>query len=90
MMKISDERPAGVVIETLDGRAYVGVTLYGAIDSMRRDAWGCHSQTMRSYQRAVARRVLQWNKYLIRTEQGIKVFAEDLQASGIITIRNVQ
>jgi hypothetical protein len=45
---------------------------------------------MKGYQHAVAKRVMAWNKCMIRTESGIYAFAQDLQAAGIITIREVQ
>jgi len=84
------ERPCGAVIETLDGRAYVGETVAAALDMMRQSAWGCPGKaSIKTYRDAVARRVLQWNKCFVRTDSN-ESFLADLESAGIITIRSVQ
>lgn len=81
---------ASIVIETLDGRIYMGTSELDAIDAMRAAAWGCPGQRSRiGYMRSVAWRVGQWNKRHVRTDSPSE-FLEDLQAAGVVIVRRVQ
>jgi hypothetical protein len=83
------EKSAVVMIETLDGRAYVGASLKDAVQQMRASAWACPETTLRAYMAGVSRRVMQWNKQPIRSGDVVE-FVNDLEAAGIIVVRNAQ
>jgi hypothetical protein len=85
----SAERPARMVIETIDGRAYVANSAAIAVDRMRADAWACTERTASAYMHGVARRVVAWNKYPVRADEGADTFINDLHAAGLLTIREI-
>jgi len=82
------ERPARVAIECIDGRTYVGATLREAVQRMRSDAWGCPSRTFDGYVKQCARRAFMWAKRPVRVDT-VENFTQDLEASGLITIRTL-
>ena len=82
------ERPPAVVIETIDGRAYIGQTTRDAIEKMRIAAWGCPSKTFRGYMLQVSRRTQMWNKHFVRTDT-IENWINDLELAGIVTVRRM-
>jgi hypothetical protein len=90
MKTAADERPSGrFVIEMFHGRAYVVASLEEAFRLLRADAWACSDQTRKGYMHGVARRCLDWNKAIVRTDS-VAHFLEDLERSGHITIRPLQ
>lgn len=82
--------PEGVVvIECVDGRAYIGATQAEALDAMRAAAWGCPDRASRpAYMKAVARRLQAFGKIPIRTDS-VAAFINDLQTAGVIVVRSV-
>ena len=87
-MKSNHEKNLGpaVVIEAIDGRAYIGASHRDALQSMRMSGWGCPEGSLKKYMAAVARRVLLWNKSPVRTTS-VDEFLSDLEAAGIVTVR---
>lgn len=85
MMKFSKLGPA-IVIEAIDGRAYVGASPRDALQQMRMSGWGCPEASLKRYMGAVAKRVFRWNKAHVRADS-VDEFLADLEAAGIVTVR---
>lgn len=87
-MKSNPDKNLGpaVVIEAIDGRAYIGSSHRDALQSMRLSGWGCPESSLKRYMMAVAQRVMRWNKSAVRTSS-VDEFLSDLEAAGIVTVR---
>jgi len=79
--------PVGrVVIETIDGRAFVGDSLTDCVQKIRASAWACHEATLKKYMIGVAKRAFDWTKSgQVRTDS-IEDFVEDMEAAGLYRV----
>jgi hypothetical protein len=80
-------RVPATIIESIDGRAYVGESPRAALQAMRMAGWGCPEPSLRRYMQAVAARVMQWNKSPVRVTS-VDEFLSDLEAAGIVVVRS--
>jgi hypothetical protein len=86
---IMEKKSAVVMIETLDGRSFVGATLKECIQRMRASAWACAEDSLRAYMVGVAERVMLWNKQPIRVDN-VETFVHDMEQAGVLIVRTAQ
>jgi hypothetical protein len=78
-----------VIIETIDGRAFVGTSLKDVVQKIRASAWACTDSTLRGYMQSVARRASEWTKRAnVRTDT-IDNFVYDMEACGLYRVHRL-
>jgi muconolactone delta-isomerase len=89
MKTITTSAFSGVVIETLDGRSYVGATLREAVQRIRASAWACTDSSLRGYMESVARRAGEWTKHAIVRTDSIDNFVADMESCGLFRVHRI-
>jgi hypothetical protein len=75
-----------IVIETIDGRAFVGTSLRDCVQKIRASAWACTEPSLKGYMDGVAKRAFDWTKSgKVRTNT-IENFVRDMEAVGLYRV----
>lgn len=88
-MKETEQIDGGVIIETIDGRAFVGDSLRDAVQKIRASAWACTDTTLRGYMQGVARRAGVWTKTANVRTDSIEHFVADMCDAGLYRVHRV-
>ncbi len=75
-----------ILIETIDGRAYVGTSFRDCVQKIRASAWACTDPTLKGYMRGVARRAGVWTKTANVRVDTIENFVRDMEACGLYRV----
>jgi len=78
-----------VIIETIDGRAFVGTSLKDAVQKIRASAWACTDTTLRGYMQGVSRRATEWTKHTIVRTDTVENFVFDMEACGLYRVHRL-
>ena len=78
-----------IVIETIDGRAFVGDSLRDCVQKIRAAAWACTDRTLAGYMQSVARRAREWTKVAIIRTDTVENFVVDMEAVGLYRVHRV-
>jgi len=89
MMKPTAPIPGGVLIETIDGRAFIGDSLKDAVQKIRASAWACTDTTLRGYMQGVSRRATEWTKHTIVRTDTVENFVFDMEACGLYRVHRL-
>ena len=86
---MGNEIQGGVLIETIDGRLYVGDSFRDVVQKIRASAWACTDKTLKGYMQGVARRAGVWTKTAMVRHDSIENFVHDMEACGLYKIHRL-
>jgi len=78
-----------VLIETIDGRLFVGTSLRDVVQKIRASAWACTDSTLKGYMRGVARRAGIWTKTANVRVDTMENFVADMEACGLYKVHRL-
>jgi hypothetical protein len=77
------------MIETIDGRAFVGNDLRDVVQKIRASAWACTEASLKGYMQGVSRRAGVWTKTAIVRTDTVENFVADMEAAGLYKVHRL-
>jgi hypothetical protein len=83
------EPASNYIIETIDGRLFVGTSYRDVVQKIRASAWACTEGTLKGYMQGVARRARDWTKAAnVRTDT-VENFVNDMVECGLYRVHQI-